>query len=56
LKSILSVGTTIPEKTILLSIGKLDDKIDFLEAAQTLADMEYELYATPRTHEFLDER
>ena len=56
LKSILSVGTIIPEKTILLSIGKLDDKIDFLETAQTLSDMEYKLYATPKTHEFLEQR
>ena len=55
LKSILSVGTIIPEKTILLSIGKLY-KIDFLETAQTLSDMEYKLYATPKTHEFLEQR
>jgi len=56
LKSIMSVGTTIPEKNILLSIGKLDDKIDFLETAKTLSEKEYVLYATPKTHEFLEER
>jgi len=55
LKAIISVGFKIPEKAILLSIGKIEDKAAFLKSAQQLNNMGYKLYATEGTSRFLDE-
>ena len=46
LKALLSVGFTIPEKGILLTTGKIEDKVDFLESARKLQQLEIPVYAT----------
>ncbi len=53
LKAMISVGFTLPKKRILLSIGRTEDKADFLPSARHLIDMGYELFATEGTSEFL---
>ena len=53
LKSMLSVGYTIPEKNILLSTGNAKQKVDMLDAIRCLYEHGYNLYATPGTHSFL---
>jgi carbamoyl-phosphate synthase large subunit len=55
LKSLLSIGFRLPGKTILLSTGDLENKLDFLEEAQILYQMGYEFYATAGTARFLTE-
>ncbi len=52
LKSILSVGYTIPEKKILLSTGDALQKADLLNASKLLAANGYELYATGGTYRY----
>ncbi len=56
LVSLLAVGFRIPKKNILVSIGRLEDKVDVLEAIRTLVRLDYSLYATLHTHEFLKSR
>ena len=53
LKSMLSVGYTIPKKNILLSTGNAKQKADLLEAAHQLHEHGYNLYATGGSHQFL---
>ena len=53
LKSMLSVGYTIPEKGILLSTGDGKQKAEMLEACQTLHRRGYKLYATGGTFRYL---
>ena len=53
LKAMLSVGYSIPKKTVLLSTGDSRSKVDLLPAAKMLQKMGYELYATPGTAMFL---
>lgn len=53
LKSMLSVGYSIPEKNILLSTGNAKQKVDMLDAIRCLYEHGYNLYATPGTHSFL---
>lgn len=55
LKAMISVGFTIPKKNILLSIGRIEDKADFLQSAQKLNGMGYNLFATEGTSDFLNE-
>ena len=55
LKSMLSVGHRIPEKTVLLSTGTTKEKTAMLDAARMLQDHGYELYATGGTSRFLAE-
>ena len=55
LKAMISTGFRIPKKKILLSIGKIEDKAAFLESAQGLVNMGYELCATENTSRFLTE-
>lgn len=55
LKAMLSTGFKIPSKNILLSIGNIEDKADFLPSAQQLIDMGYRLFATEGTSAFLTE-
>jgi len=56
LKSMISTGFKTPQKkSVLLSIGKIEDKADFLEAGQELLDMGYKIYATPGTAELFNE-
>jgi carbamoyl-phosphate synthase large subunit len=54
--SLISVGFRLPKKSVLLTIGSLEDKADFLPAAQTLNRLGFSLFATERTHAFLESR
>lgn len=53
LKAMISTGFEIPKKNILVAIGRLEDKADFLPAARKLIDMGYVLFGTPGTADFL---
>lgn len=54
--SLMAVGFKIPNKNILVSVGRLEDKVSALTAIQALHRMGFSLYATPNTHEFLQSR
>jgi len=54
--ALLAVGFKIPQKNIILTIGRLEDKVSLLPTMQTLHDMGFVLYATLNTHEFLKAR
>lgn len=56
LTALLAVGFKIPKKNILLTIGKLEDKIDLLPSIQKLAEKGFAFSATANTHEFLKSR
>lgn len=53
LKSMLSVGYRIPQKTVLLSTGGAKQKAVMLDAARMLVKHGYELYATGGTSKYL---
>ncbi len=55
LKSMLSVGMRIPKHTVLLSTGGAKQKAEMLDAAKTLQDHGYELYATGGTSQYLSD-
>ena len=55
LKSMLSVGYRIPERSVLLSTGGYKQKVDMLDAAQLMHNKGYALYATQGTHDMLAE-
>jgi carbamoyl-phosphate synthase large subunit len=55
LKSYLAVGYKMPKKNILLSVGKMKDKVSMLEAAQEMTEGGYNLFATENTANFLKE-
>jgi len=55
LKAMISVGFELPKKNILLSIGRLQDKVDFLSSAKRLKGMGFSLFATDGTGHFLKE-
>ncbi len=54
LKSMLSVGYSIPKKNILLSTGPMRSKVELLNSCRMLADKGYNLFATRGTHQFLE--
>jgi carbamoyl-phosphate synthase large subunit len=54
LKSLISIGFRIPEKTILLSTGAAVDKLDFLQETRMLYDLGFKFYATRGTARFLE--
>ncbi len=54
LKAMLSVGYTIPKNNILLSTGPAKTTIELLESAKLLHEKNYNLFATPETHGFLN--
>lgn len=54
--SLLAVGFKPPQKNILLTIGRLEDKIDLLSSVENLHKMGFTLFATLHTHEFLQSR
>jgi len=56
LTALLAVGFKTPKKSILVTIGRLEDKVDMLPAIEMLRDAGYSFYATERTHEFLQSR
>ena len=53
LKSMLSVGYSVPSKGILLSTGDGKQKAEMLEACQNLSRKGYRLYATGGTYRYL---
>ena len=53
LKAMISSGFIIPKKNILLTIGKIEDKADFLPSAKKLMDLGFNLFATEGTAQFL---
>jgi carbamoyl-phosphate synthase large subunit len=53
LKAMLSVGYSIPKKSVMLSTGPARSKIELLSSARLLAQRGYELYATRGTRNFL---
>lgn len=55
LKSMISVGLKWPVKSILLSTGPMESKVDFLESARNLARKGIKIYATSGTAKFLSE-
>jgi len=56
LHSLVAVGFTPPKKNILLTIGKLEDKVELLPAIQSLLEQDFSFFATKNTHEFLKSR
>ncbi|MPC14224.1 CAD protein [Portunus trituberculatus] len=52
LKSMISTGFVIPQRSILLSIGSYKHKNELLPAVRTLAQMGYKLYASLGTADF----
>jgi carbamoyl-phosphate synthase large subunit len=55
LKSMLSVGYTIPQKAILFSSGPSRSKIELLNSARMLQEKGLTIYATGGTHDFFTE-
>ncbi|MFA7278060.1 MAG: carbamoyl-phosphate synthase (glutamine-hydrolyzing) large subunit [Candidatus Gracilibacteria bacterium] len=55
LKAMISVGFALPKKNILVSIGRTEDKADFLPAARQFTKLGYTLYGTEGTASFLKE-
>lgn len=53
LKSMLSVGYTVPKKNILFSTGTPRDKVELLNSARLLVEKGYNLFATKGSAEFL---
>jgi carbamoyl-phosphate synthase large subunit len=54
--ALMAVGFRIPKKNIILTIGRLEDKVSLLPSIQTLHEMGFALFATLNTHEFLKAR
>lgn len=53
LKALISVGFKLEGKNVLLTIGKIEDKAEFLASAKKLVQMGYSLFATEGTSAFL---
>src|SRR3989338_5081517 len=56
LLSMLAVGFKLPKKNILVTIGKLEDKIELFQTVKNFHKMGYSFFATKNTHEFLESR
>ncbi len=56
LTALLAVGFTIPKKNILVTVGRLEDKVEILPALLSLSERGFCFFATARTHEFLESR
>lgn len=56
LTALLAVGFKIPKKNVLVTVGRLEDKVDLLPTIQTLDRLGFALFATEHTHEFLKDR
>lgn len=56
LTALLAVGFKLPKKNVLLTVGRLEDKVDLLPAVQELHRMGFSIFATRHTHEFLTDR
>lgn len=56
LDSLRAVGLQLPKKNVLLTIGKLEDKVELLASVALLVRLGFSIFATHRTHEFLSSR
>merc|ERR1719453_2414395 len=56
LKALISTGFKLPDKSIYLSIGPFEQKLEFVNTAMSLVEMGYKLYASKNTAEFMKER
>ena len=56
LMAMIAVGFKLPQKNILLTIGRLEDKADMLPVIEILHRQKFSLFATRNTHEFLASR
>ncbi|XP_022916076.1 multifunctional protein r [Onthophagus taurus] len=55
LKAMMSTGFSIPQKSILLSIGSFKHKVELLPSMRALQKMGYKLYASLGTADFYNE-
>lgn len=55
IKALISTGFRLPNKNILLSIGSFKDKLEMLPSIQKLHHMNYNLFATAGTADYLQE-
>ncbi|MCJ1251917.1 hypothetical protein MMC30_009155 [Trapelia coarctata] len=55
IKALISTGFRLPNKNILLSIGSFKDKLEMLPSIQKLHQMDYNLFATAGTADYLQE-
>ena len=55
LKSMLSVGYRIPEKSVLVSSGPMRSKTELIESCRMLVDNGFRIYATLGSYQFLRE-
>ena len=53
LKSMMAAGFRLPKKNVLVSVGGEESKQKLLPALQTLRDMQFSIYATEHTADFL---
>jgi len=53
LKSLIATGFKTQKKNILITIGKLEEKIDFLKKKKKLIKAKFKLFATKNTSKFL---
>jgi len=53
LKSMLSVGYSVPKQNVLMSTGDAKQKVEMLNAAKMLVENGYIIYATKGTYSFL---
>jgi len=53
LKSFISIGFKLPNKTILLSTGPIESKAEFLESTRILDKLGFKFYATKGTSDFM---
>ncbi|MFH0740193.1 MAG: carbamoyl-phosphate synthase (glutamine-hydrolyzing) large subunit [bacterium] len=53
LKAIIATGFKLPKKNILISLGGIENKVDFLPSAKKLAELGYKIFATNSTAAFL---
>ncbi|MBM3231383.1 carbamoyl-phosphate synthase large subunit, partial [Candidatus Peregrinibacteria bacterium] len=56
LRALLAVGFTLPKKNILLTVGRIEDKLDIFPGIQALHAKGFAFFSTKRTHEFLESR
>lgn len=54
LKSLISVGFSLPKKTILLSTGPMESKAELMDSVRTLEQLGFVFYATKGTADFLE--
>jgi len=55
LKAILATGFKMPKKSVFLTIGGEENKLNLLNSAKDLSLLGFKIYATAQTHEFLSE-